>query len=316
MSILRRPILLCLSSAAALLAAGEWFAKVRLGLGAPPLYVSDALMEYRLKPNQEISRFGNRIAVNAFSMRSAPLAPVRDRALPRVLIFGDSVVWGGSVLDQALIATDLLRQSAVMEVGNVSAPSWGPGNWLGWVQRFGFLDATSVVLVISSHDVADNPSSEPFKGDQNHPLRAPVSALWEGFDRYFLPSLKSLWLSLLTTASVAPAPAASPKDPDNPRVKRGLADLRALIQQARSSGVRVVAVQFADRQEVSTGTLQPGNAWIGELLKSEGVPALQAGPIFRRCGPIDTLYTDHIHPYTSFGQACLAQAIEQALSLP
>lgn len=279
----------------------------------PPLYVADALTEYRLKPDQEINRFGNRIAVNQFSMRSAPLASVRDRSLERVLIFGDSVLWGGSVLDQSLIATDLLQRNAALDVGNVSAPSWGPGNWLGWAQRFGFLDANTVVLVISSHDAADNPGSEPFRGDQNHPLHPPASALWEGFNRYVLPRLQA-WLPSPPPAD-SPPPVASPTTADDPRVQRGLADLRTLIQRARASGALVVAVQFADREEAATGTLQPGNRWIAELLQSEAVPAVQAGPIFRRCGPISTLYTDGIHPYTAAGQACLAQAIEQALAL-
>lgn len=68
-------LLLIFSSLVALLAGGEWFARVRLGLGTPPLYVSDALTEYRLKPDQEINRFGNRIVVNQFFMRSASHAP-------------------------------------------------------------------------------------------------------------------------------------------------------------------------------------------------------------------------------------------------
>lgn len=292
---------------------GELFARHRFGLGTPPLYVADPFTEYRLKPNQSLRRFGNRIMVNGQSMRSTNLSPQLPLGGRRVLVFGDSVVWGGSVLDQGLIATDLLHRPGIREVGNVAAPSWGPGNWLGWSQHFGFLDANTVVLVISSHDAADNPSSESFRGDRNHPLHPPPSALWEGFSRYFLPRLQ-VWLPSPPPAD-SRSPVASPTSSDDPRVQRGLADLRALIQSARASGARVVAVQFADREEAATGTLQPGNRWIAELLQSEAVPAVQAGPIFRRCGPISTLYTDGIHPYTAAGQACLAQAIEQALAL-
>ncbi|MDC3008754.1 hypothetical protein OA002_01245 [bacterium] len=229
------------------------------------------------------------------------------------MIFGDSVLWGGSVLDQSLIATDLLRQPDVLEVGNVSAFSWGPGNWLGWSQRFGFLDATIVVLVISSHDAADNPGPEPFRGGRNHPLQVPKSALWEGFSRYFLPRLQA-WLVSSSPADSPPS-VASPASAGDPRVKRSLGDLRTLIKRSRASGARVVAVQFPDREEAASGRLQPGNRWIAELLQSEAVPAVQAGPIFRRCGPISTLYTDGIHPHTAAGQACLAHAIEQALAL-
>lgn len=314
-----RFLALGLLSAATVLAAGEWLARHRLGLGTPPLYVAESLTEYRLKPNQTLTRFGKRIEVNAYSMRSAPFPPIRATDARRVLVFGDSVVWGGAVLDQSLIATDLLQQTGITDVGNVAAPSWGPGNWLGWARRFGFLQATDVVLVISSHDAADNPSPDPFTGNSNHPLQPPVSALVEGLERYALPRLGirlPLAVSSAPASSEPASPSGEPTSPADPRVQRGLADLRSFLQLARASGARVVAVQFADRQEASTGALQPGNRWIAQTLQQEGVPSVQAGPIFRDCGPIDSLYSDGIHPYTAAGQACLARAIEQALQLP
>jgi len=99
----RRSIALLVLGLSAALITGEWIARNHLGLGTPPLYVADPHTEYRLKPNQKLTRFGNRIEVNAYSNRSAPLA-----ATPP-LVFGDSVVWGGAVLDQALIATIMLN---------------------------------------------------------------------------------------------------------------------------------------------------------------------------------------------------------------
>jgi len=104
-------------------------------------------------------------------------------------VFGDSVVWGGAVLDQSLIATDRHRQAGITDVGNVAASSCGPGNWLGCARRFGFLQATGMVLVISSHDTIDNPSLTPFTADTNHPLQPPASVLAEGVERYLLPRL-------------------------------------------------------------------------------------------------------------------------------
>jgi hypothetical protein len=98
-------------------------------------------------------------------------------------------------------------------------------------------------------------------------------------------------------------------------VKQGLADLRTFLQLARASGARVVAVQFADGEETRSGKLHPSNRWIHEVLQQQGVPSLQAGPVFRSCGLIDSLYSDSIHPYTAAGQACLARAIQQALAL-
>ena len=105
----RRSIALLVLGLSAVLITGEWIARNRLGLGTPPLYVADPHTEYRLKPNQKLTRFGNRIEVNAYSNRSAPLAATPPSSARRVLVFGDSVVWGGAVLDQALIATIMLN---------------------------------------------------------------------------------------------------------------------------------------------------------------------------------------------------------------
>lgn len=309
---MRRILPTCFVALGAILLLGEMVARHGLGLGDPPLYVADPSTEYRLKPNQQLRRFGHRIEVNANAMRSSPLLATRPPGGRRVLVFGDSVVWGGAKLDQRLIATEVLKRSALSEVGNVAAPSWGPGNWLGWARRYGFFQATDVVLVISSHDAFDNPSPEPFRGDANHPLRPPRSALAEGAERYLLPRL-----GLSPAGSSLPQGATllqdEPRSAADGRVKRALQDLRTFFQLARASGARVAVVQFADHQEAATGRLSPANGWIREVARQEGVPSLQAGPIFRGCGPIATLYTDGIHPYTAAGQACLAKAITLAL---
>ena len=46
-----------------------------LGFGRPPLFITDLKSGYRLKPDQRLRRFGNRITINQYSMRSGPLAP-------------------------------------------------------------------------------------------------------------------------------------------------------------------------------------------------------------------------------------------------
>lgn len=58
-------------------------------------------------------------------MTSGALEQQRPGRQRRLLVFGDSVVWGGSVLDQRLIATELLAQQGITEVGNVAVASWG-----------------------------------------------------------------------------------------------------------------------------------------------------------------------------------------------
>lgn len=55
------------------LVGGEVVARFVLGLGDPPLSVAHPTIEYLLKPNQVVHRFGNRYLVNQYGMQSEPL---------------------------------------------------------------------------------------------------------------------------------------------------------------------------------------------------------------------------------------------------
>jgi hypothetical protein len=81
----------------------------RYGLGSPPLYVADPAIGYLLAPNQTLRRSGNRIAINAFSMRSGPIDRQPGPNLRRLLILGDSIVNGGWWTDQANTLSSLLE---------------------------------------------------------------------------------------------------------------------------------------------------------------------------------------------------------------
>ena len=58
---------------------GELVSRIILGLGDPPLYVTHSKIEYMLKPNQNLYRFGNHIIVNNFGMRSDQFAKNKQK---------------------------------------------------------------------------------------------------------------------------------------------------------------------------------------------------------------------------------------------
>lgn len=131
-----------------------------------PLYVTHPTIEYLVQPSQHIVCDDITFESNRWSMRS----PDFDRKKPpeeiRVMVFGDSVVFGYSFDQQelatSLLAVDLkqiLRRHVV--VGNISAVSWGVPNYLAYEKEYGFFDADVVVLVASSHDLLDVPTFEP-----------------------------------------------------------------------------------------------------------------------------------------------------------
>ncbi|MCZ6851077.1 MAG: hypothetical protein O7F17_05495, partial [Planctomycetota bacterium] len=89
--------LIIVASLFALLALVEFFARVVIGLGDPPLWIEDREIEYLPQPSKSYRRFGNRISYNAYSMRSRDFPPSKsDPAEVRVLVVGDSIVHGGS----------------------------------------------------------------------------------------------------------------------------------------------------------------------------------------------------------------------------
>jgi hypothetical protein len=113
----------------------ELICRYWLGLGDPPLTIRDSKIEYMFAPDSCYVRFGNRVCYNHWSMRS----PSSDKF--DLLVLGDSVVNGGSLSDQDHIATEMIAKHYHLQVGNVSAGSWGPPNLLAYVNRFGWFQA-------------------------------------------------------------------------------------------------------------------------------------------------------------------------------
>lgn len=174
-------------------AIGEILARYYLGLGTPPLSVADPTIEYLYQSNQNLYRFGHHFITNQYGMRSPPLATVKGSNEFRIMVFGDSVVNGGAPTDQSELATTLVQEKLSKKinknvfVGNISAGSWGPGNWLEYAKKYGFFNADIVILILSSHDYNDNPTYAPLD-PITQPTKQPISALMEGIQVY-LPRL-------------------------------------------------------------------------------------------------------------------------------
>lgn len=88
--------------------------------------------------------------VNAHHMRAA------DGDRFDVLLMGDSVVFGWAGIPQDQTAVSILSDRLGVPVGNISANSWGPPNLLGYVKQHGAFGARVAVLVLSTHDAADD----------------------------------------------------------------------------------------------------------------------------------------------------------------
>ena len=178
------------------LISAELLVRFGIGLGDPPLWQLDPKIEYFAEPG-EYQRFGNRVDYNAFSMRSDDFSETKtDPEEVRVMVIGDSVVNGGSALDQSELATEVAR--TILEdklgqpvvIGNISAGSWGPANQLEYLRRFGTFDADLVILVSHTGEVDDAPKYDVQLGvTQAMTDSKPLLAIQELVGRYAMPYL-------------------------------------------------------------------------------------------------------------------------------
>jgi hypothetical protein len=151
------------------------------------LYQSSAAYEYIAQPNQQRYRFFSHIDYNSYSQRSEE----PDSAKTIVLGLGDSVIFGGTMLDQDSIATTLFSKETEMQMLNISSGSWGPDNCAAYLKEKGTFGAKAMVLVCSSHDAFDVMSHIPVVGIYpNYPDKQYKFAIWEVIDRYLIPRIK------------------------------------------------------------------------------------------------------------------------------
>ena len=221
----KRTALAVLVLLAAIICA-ELFCRFALGMCDAPLFRSDADYEYIPQANQDRYRFFCRYRTNAYCQRSE--AP--DSTKKRILGLGDSVLYGGTSMDQDSLATTIFSLETGMQMLNVSAGSWGPDNCAAYLRKHGTFGASAMVLVCSSHDAYDVMTFAPVVGVYpTFPDRQYKCGLWELLDRYLVPKMKFWYNSI---AGPADAPAVQYADPDA-QVAR-----RAANRQVLQKGLR------------------------------------------------------------------------------
>lgn len=165
----------------------EIFLRYVFGFCDAVLYQSSPAYEYIAQPNQHRYRFFSHIDYNSYSQRSEE----PDSTKTIVLGLGDSVILGGTMLDQDSVATTLFSKETGMQMLNISSGSWGPDNCAAYLKEKGTFGAKAMVLVCSSHDAFDVMSHIPVVGIYpNYPDKQYKLAIWEVIDRYLMPRIK------------------------------------------------------------------------------------------------------------------------------
>ena len=167
----------------------ELMLRIGLGFCDALLYQPSDKFEYIAQPNQNRLRFGVRLMTNSYSQRSEE----PDSTKTIVLGLGDSVLFGGSWMDQDSLATTLFSKETGMQMLNISCGSWGPDNCVAYLKEKGTFGAKAMLLVCSSHDAFDSMSFAPVVDVlPNYPMKQYSFAIWEAIDRYLIPYFNSM----------------------------------------------------------------------------------------------------------------------------
>ena len=167
-----------------------------MGFGDPIVYRVDPRVGYYPAPHQNIHRYGGEIHINAFGMRSREVTAEKPTGTFRILMLGDSTLYGGSYVDQSqMYATRLevlLNQEPrrlpnsprQVEVLGMGVNGWGPQHELAYVEEFGLFHA-DLIMVMGPPDDAYRPRYDiaqmPFFVEGHRPHLA-----WQEFGEHLL----------------------------------------------------------------------------------------------------------------------------------
>ena len=156
------------------------------GFCQAPLFYASKKYEYMPLPNQDGIRFGNHYHFNSFSQRSNE----PNKKKKKILGLGDSVIYGGTQVDQDSLASTIFTNKTDMQMLNISAPSWGPDNAASYLAEKGLFNASAVFLLVNSHDAHDDMTFVPTVGiNKSYPNKQYSLAWIEVLDRYLLPKI-------------------------------------------------------------------------------------------------------------------------------
>lgn len=286
------------------------FLRLAFGFGNPLLYKAHPTIEYLLVPNQTVKRLGNLIETNQYSMRSENFGMEKPENELRLLIIGDSVVNGGSYIDQTELASSIVKNQLEKEfnfpvtVGNISAGSWGPPNMLAYINEFGFFQADMIFVVLSSHDYYDVPTFEnldPRYFPQTKPFSAISEVMFRYLPRYF-PFLDLIF-------SAEDSNVAKKEMQFYEQVNWSMKSLKTLLSLAQQNNRRVFLIQHLEKEELLFSKNSQGHNHFKEICDEIGVEVVRLASSFAESlDQGENPYRDHIHPNV-VGQRLIANKV-------
>ena len=348
---LRSAARLCLRLAAAalvFLVVGEVLARAfgmvdRMNGYSRALYAPgpDADLPYVLRPNVQTTLFGIDVRVNAFGCRGADITLEPPPGVRRVLMLGDSVVFGMGLPEKETVTTKLgwfLNAKRRTEVVNAGVQGYDTMAEARWLESLGLrLRPTAVIVGVSLNDYERPPtvspiglltrttagSTEPRLVDRSH-----LFVLLQWLDAYrrgalYFQAMENFDSDLRRAEDEAAHRARRPRwtfdgavrnahlafyrDPNPPvweRMRTAWADLKRITDR---EGIALAAVIFPEGYQIGVKAprLVPQERLLG-VCEELGIRCLDLQPAFAAGGP--ELFNDTQHP-NARGHTIAAMAI-------
>ncbi len=276
-----------------------------MGFGNPIVYRLDPRIGYYPAPHQDVRRYGGDIHINAFGMRSRNVSAEKPEGTFRILMLGDSTLYGGSYIDQkqmyAARLEELLNQSPGrlpntprgVEVLAMGVNGWGPQHELAYVNEFGLFHA-DLVMVMGPPNDAYRPLHDiaqmPFFVEGYGPCLA-----WQEFGQHLL------WQYDMRLTGAGEDFESGPQAAEV--LADGIAAWVEIAARAQAQGARVDFELLPREEEVREGRADESTQRVLDALLPElaarHVPEAYPLPLFRGDLGGAPVYHDgaHLDPY-------------------
>lgn len=230
-------------------------------------------------PGQRLVDWRNRslphpVTINALGYRGAEMTREKPPGELRIVVVGDSFVYGDFVDDAAtlpaLLEQELAGTCRAVRVVNAGVPGTTIVTHAAMVARAGVLTPDVVLLVFYEYDVRDllDPLWPQLEWNRERKSRFPVSVVYRTVRDMAIWNFAQRIRASLRARRIPPPPPSSPDEPRDEYVRLLLA-LRDSLQLER---VPLVVTAFPDHNTVYRDSVPERLQWFAGMLAAESIP--------------------------------------------
>ncbi len=234
---------------------------------------ADPAVGHEHTPGTSAHLMDHDVAINSLGLRNREIAAEKPADITRIMMLGDSIVFGWGVAQDKTMSVDLERDLAAGGFGPVDVINTGVGNYNTAMEVAYFLDKGAVLkpdIVVLNYFINDAEPTPTYKPVPWYAKRfyayAVSGGAWDIFKRTLLggPEWKAYYADLYKK--------------DQPGWIAAQDNIRRLAAYCREHGIRLVMTNIPELRELAPYPFAAVNADLAGLAKSEGIEYLDFLP--------------------------------------